>query len=666
MSEKTSSYRPHAVVHPAAPGDVRWTGGFWGEWLDVCRYKTVPALWGILSGTDHSQYLQNFRVAAGTAEGRHRGAPFNDGDFYKWLEAACALLLAAGDKGDAELAAWIAESVAAIAAAQREDGYLHTQVLIRQRNGDTNSRPFQNPVDFELYNMGHLMTAACLHHAATGQETLLNVARRAADFLNEAFPEPTAERARFSICPSHYMGLLDLYRVTGEIRYRDLAVRFIEMRDLPPPDGTDDNQDRIPFRQQREAVGHAVRANYLYAGAADLFAETGDHTLWESLEPIWQSVVQRKLYITGGCGALYDGASPDGAVDQKGITRVHQSFGRSYQLPNQTAHNETCAAIGSVLWNWRMFLVTGEARYLDLLELTLYNGVLSGISRDGERFFYNNPLRKLKQQPCELRWPRTRAEYFSSFCCPPNVARILARSAEYAYAVTDNAVLVTLYGGSHLSAHLPDGAQITLTQESRYPQDGHIRLRIDRCEAAPGSPPPAIRLRIPAGAASATVHINGSHVEGIVSQGFLEMRRDWQAGDIIDLDLELPVELVEAHPLVEEARNQITVRRGPLVYCLESPDLPPEISVMDVVLKTGIPLEPRFDPDLLGGVTVLEGQGWATKGHTEFGSELYRTFRPPTVYPVALRLVPYYLWDNRGDSEMTVWMPHEYGAAAPA
>src|SRR5262249_19670862 len=293
------------------------------------------------------------------------------------------------------------EVIATIRQAQRADGYLHTPILIRQRNGESDAQPFQDRLQFEAYNLGHLLTAACVHHRATGKTNLLQVAVKAGDFLHAAFQKPTPELARIAVCPSHYMGLVELYRTTKDPKYLQLAKTLVDLRDRVP-DGSDDNQDRIPFRKQTQAVGHAVRANYLYAGAADIYAETGDRTLLEPLLKIWDNLVATKLYVTGGCGALYDGASPDGAKEQKQIGRVHQAYGREYQLPNSTAHNETCAAVGNVLWNWRMLQITGEAKYADLLELTLYNAALAGIGLDGKSFFYTNTLRQLDRMPVEL------------------------------------------------------------------------------------------------------------------------------------------------------------------------------------------------------------------------------------------------------------------------
>jgi DUF1680 family protein len=274
------------------------------------------------------------------------------------------------------------------------------------------------------------------------------------------------------------MGLVDLYRATGKRQYLDLVVRLVEMRALMEGGG-DDNQDRIPFRRQTQALGHAVRANYLFAGVADVFSETGDPTLLPPLEAVWRSVVLHKMHVTGGCGAMYDGASPDGAKDQKTITRVHQAYGREYQLPNLTAHDETCANIGNALWNWRMLRLTGEARFADVVERVIYNSMLAGISLDGTRFFYTNALRRVAEMPFELRWPRTREPFLSCFCCPPNVVRMIAQISRWAYSVSPDRLWVNLYGGNVLATRLPDGSAVRLRQETDYPWKGQVTITIE-------------------------------------------------------------------------------------------------------------------------------------------------------------------------------------------
>jgi DUF1680 family protein len=643
---------PFALLKTVGFDEVHWTSGFWAEHVELCRRQMIPGMWSIMSGTNYSQFYQNFRIAAGLAEGRHRGAPFNDGDFYKWLESASAVLAITND---AKLEERLEEVVNVIAKAQRADGYLHTPVLIAELNADHSPgapRPFHDPLQFEVYNLGHLMTAACVHYRVTGHTNLLEVARKAADFLDRTFRQPTPERARYAICPSHYMGLVELYRTTRQPRYLELAKRMFAMRDLVT-DGGDDNQDRIPFTGQTNAMGHAVRANYLYAGAADLFLETGDPSLWKPLERIWTNVVQEKMYLTGGCGALYDGASPDGAKDQKTITRVHQAYGRNYELPNLTAHSETCANIGNVLWNWRMFLATGEARFMDIVERALYNSVLSGMSLDGTNFCYVNPLRSMSPMPVELRWRHQRVPFLNSFCCPPNLVRTLAEVGGYAYAKSTNGLWINLYGSSRLATTLPGGKTIRLTQATDYPWNGRVHLAIEEC----GNEEFSLKLRIPDWAKRATLRVNGELADAAVTpSSYLELRHQWRSGDYLDLALPMPPRLMEANPFVEETLNQVAVQRGPLVYCLESRDLPRRIRLPDVTIPADIDLVARYDRRLLGGVVLLEGSALA-RPTEDWEGQLYREFHSGPAKPVTVRFIPYFAWGNRGANDMSVWLP---------
>lgn len=645
--DTTSS--PYAKVHTIGLDEACWTSGFWQDRFELCRTQMVPSMEQLMSGTNYSQFLRNFEIAAGQASGKSRGATFNDGDFYKWMEGASATLAVTHDSA---LDGRLDGIISTIAKAQEGGGYVDTWVQLHERAGDTNAVPFQNPENFEMYNFGQLMTAACVHYRATGKTNFLSIARKAADFLCERFQNPTPELANNLICPSHYMGIIELYRATGEPRYLALAKQFFAMRNLVK-DGGDDNQDRVPFPKQDEAEGHAVRANYLYAGAADLFLETGDPVLWQPLGKIWTNVVTAKMYITGGCGALYDGASPDGARDQKHITRVHQAYGRNFQLPNTTAYNETCANIGSVLWNWRMFLATGEARFMDVVERGLYNSVLSGVALDGTNFFYTNPLRVTDPLPTELRWSRTRVPFVSSFCCPPNLVRTVAESAGYAYGKSDDAVWVNLYGASVLDTLLATAGRIKLAQETEYPWNGRVRIRV----LAGGTSKFALKLRIPGWAGSATMRINDQPPGNSLTPGsYHEIRRAWRAGDFIDLDLPMPVRLMEANPLVEDDLNQMAVQRGPVVYCLESPDLPRGVDISDVLLPADIQLATRYDQRLLGRVVVLEGRALA-RSHGDWGGTLYREVQTSGPKPINLRFIPYSVWQNRGPSEMSVWLP---------
>jgi DUF1680 family protein len=644
----TKAKRPFATAQPLALGEARWTSGFWAERFDLCRTNMLPGMGRLMEGTNYTQFFRNFEIAAGLADGKYRGASFNDGDFYKLIEAASAAYATSpNDYFDRNLD----RAITVIAQAQREDGYLHTPVLIAQRNGDTNAAPFKDRNNFEMYNLGHLFTAACVHHQATDKTNLLAVAIKAADFLCATFSNTTPEVARSSVCPSHYMGIIDLYRETHEPRYLELAKKFFELRSQIK-DGGDDNQDRIPFEQQTSAMGHAVRANYLYAGAADVFMETGDTNLWRPLEPIWHNLIEQKMYITGGCGALYDGASPDGSKDQKNITRVHQAYGRNYQLPSTTAHCETCANIGNVLWNWRMFLATGEARFMDVAELALYNSVLSGVSLNGTNFFYTNPLRVTDPLPTELRWSRQRVPFMSSFCCPPNLVRTIAESAEYAYAKSADTIWVNLYGASELETELPGVGKVKLAQETEYPWNGRVRITVEKTSGKEF----ALKLRIPGWAKSAAVRINHRPTQISSKPGsYHEMRRAWKAGDIIDLDLQMDTELIEANPLVEETLGQVAVKRGPMVYCLELVDLPKNIKPLDVMLSPDAKLRARYDQRLLGGVVVFEGTALARR-NASWSGELYRELGTSTPTPIKLRLIPYSVWANRGPGEMSVWL----------
>lgn len=638
---------PHAKLSELPLGQAKWSGGLMGERFDTCRDVSVPAMGRLMQGTEPTQFFENFRVAAGIIEGKHRGPKFNDGDFYKWLEAASAM---DAFSHDPELDRRLDAIIDVIAKAQRADGYLHTPVIISERQGGS-AKPFTNSLDFELYNMGHLMSAACVHHQATGKSNLLEVARKAADFLCVSFDKPTPDLAGFGICPAHYMGLVDLYRTTGDAKYLDLARKLIDMRDLVP-NGSDDNQDRIPFRRQTAAVGHAVRANYLYAGAADVYMETGDATLLVPLQKIWDDVTRHKLYLTGGCGALYDGASPDGSAEQKAIGRVHQAYGRDYQLPNTTAHNETCAAIGGLLWNWRMLRITGDARYADVMETTLYNSVLAGIGQDGTSYFYTNPLRVTDPMPVALRWSRVRQPFISTFCCPPNVLRTIAESARYAYARSDGGIWVTLYGAGSAGTTLADGTPVGLTQSTDYPWNGNVRLTLSIERPTQFS----LMLRIPGWAAPPSVRVNGQNLPDPAKPGtFLEIRRSWTKGDVIELDLPMVPHFVEANPLVEETLNQVAVVRGPLVYCVESPDLPAGVRPLDVRVSRSSRFSQRWDPDLTGGTLVLQVAASA-RSSGDWSGRLYRDARPEARRPLDLRLIPYFRWANRGKSEMTVWL----------
>ncbi len=649
-----TSRSPHARLRPAQWNAVRWTGGFMHELAERCARVMVPAMGRLMTETERVRYLGNFLVAAGAEEGRHRGPRWNDGDFYKWLEAACSVL---GVSNDPLLEAQIDSIIAAIARAQRPDGYIHTDIQIRRAAGEAIA-PFDNAMDFEMYNMGHLMTAACVHHRVTGKHSLLKLAVASAEFLAQAFASPTPALARHGICPSHLMGLVELHRTTGAKSHLDLSIALLAMRDRVEK-GDDDNQDRVAFNQQTTAHGHAVRATYLYAGVADIIAETGDATLLKTLQTIWSNLVERKLYITGGCGALFDGASPDGADDQANITRVHQAFGREYQLPQATAHNETCAAIGNLMWNWRMFLLTGELRFADLVEHTFFNSVLAGVGLDGVSFFYTNTLRQTEPMPVPLRWNQMRQQFMSCFCCPPNVVRMIAQIQHYACGIAEREVRVVWYGTGRFDLAMPDGSALVLRQKSDYPWSGSIRITIERSDATHAT---RLLLRIPAWCEAASARVNGKSLAAPAAGKFLAISRRWRAGDTIDLELDMPARLVEAHPLVEESRQQAAVVRGPVVYCLESADLPKGTKVLDVALQADAPIDVSNADKKLG--VVLETSAITRTGKPS-GAGLYRKLGSGAA-ALKVRFVPYFVWGNRGAGEMSVWLPWVPGTAKPS
>jgi len=644
-----TAHSPHARLTTINMGDVQWTSGFWADRFAVCRDVMVPQLWKTYTDANISHSFKNFEIAAGLDSGSFKGPSFHDGDFYKTLEAVAGMYAATKNR---KLDEMMDTAIAVIAKAQQEDGYIYTKAII-QKKKTGEQKMFDDRLSFEAYNFGHLMTAACVHYRATGKTTLLNVAKKATDFLISFYNKATPEQARNAICPSHYMGIIEMYRTTGEKKYLDLATKLIDTRGLA--EGTDDNSDRVPFRQMKRVVGHAVRANYLFAGVADVFAETGDSTLLSTLDLMWDDVVNHKMYVTGGCGALYDGVSVDGiSYNPDTVQKVHQSYGKDYQLPNLSAHNETCANIGSVLWNWRMFLLTGEARYADIVELALYNSVLSGVSLDGDKFFYTNPLRMSDDYPYSLRWSGGRVPYIKlSNCCPPNTVRTISEVSNYAYSVSAKGLYVNLYGANKLHTHLEDGSEVELEQQTSYPWQGSVILAIRKTVTRPYS----IFLRIPGSCNAATITINGkpAAVKPVAGQ-YAELNGTWKAGNVIKLELPMPVQLIESNPLVEETRNQVTVKRGPLVYCAESVDMPAGKKVAEIMVPLTTQWTTKSSKIQNADVMMLEGNvKWMAK--ERWTGKLYRPLTGTKQQVAPVRLVPYYAWANRGHSEMSVWLP---------
>lgn len=658
----------HSLMTNTEIGSARWTNGFWGDRFSVFENTTILSMWNTWNTPELSHGFRNFEIAAGVCPGEHWGPPFHDGDVYKWLEGVAAVYAI---NRSPELEKLMDHVIEHIAKAQREDGYIHTPVIIEERNKgiDTHKKDqtvigtkvgaedekgaFANRLNFETYNLGHLMMAAIVHHRATGKKTLLDVAVKATDFLCHFYETASAELARNAICPSHYMGVVEMYRTTRNPRYLELSKNLIDIRGMVE-NGTDDNQDRVPFREQKVAMGHAVRANYLYAGVADVYAETGEKLLMENLESIWKDIVTRKMYITGACGALYDGTSPDATCYQPdSIQKVHQSYGRPYQLPNSTAHNETCANIGNMLFNWRMFQTSEEAKYVELVENCFYNSILSGISLDGKKYFYTNPLRISADLPYTLRWPKERTEYISCFCCPPNTVRTLCEAQNYAYSINEKGIWCNLYGGSELDTKLSSGDRVKLTQVSDYPWDGNVRLTVD---VAPKKRAFSLYMRVPEWCEQATLTVNGEAITtSLKANTYAEINRIWKKGDTVELIMDMSVKLMESHPLVEETRNQVAVKRGPLVYCLENIDIEGGKRIDDVLIPAEIQWTPKRITIEGSPIVALEGTA-RLAGNDSWNNTLYRAVSKADK-TVNIRLIPYYAWGNRGKTEMTVWMP---------
>ena len=647
-----NSESPYSKLQSVNLQDVKWTNGFWKEQFDVQTKNTLPYMWDLYHNDEVSHAYKNFEIAAGLSKGTFKGPSFHDGDFYKIFEGMAATYAITKDK---KLDAQMDKAIALFAKAQRKDGYLHTPVLIDERWGTLGPEEVKKQLGFEKYNMGHLMTAACIHYRATGKTNFLDIAKGVADFLYDFYKKASPELARNAICPSHYMGIVEMYRTTKNPKYLELANNLIDIRGTTN-DGTDDNQDRIPFRQQTTAMGHAVRANYLYAGVADLYAETGEKKLLDNLESIWDDVAYRKMYITGACGSLYDGVSPDGtSYNPTDVQKIHQAYGRPFQLPNATAHTETCANIGNVLWNWRMLQITGDAKYADIVELALYNSVLSGINLEGDKFCYNNPLNVSNDLPFQQRWGNEREGYIAlSNCCAPNVTRTIAEVNNYAYNFSKEGLYVNLYGSNNLISTTLSGEKIEIEQQTNYPWDGKITLKIVK---APKDVY-AFLLRIPGWSNGTAISVNGKKINDAIASGsYQKIAQKWKKGDVIELNIPMPVELMQANPLVEEVKNQVAVKRGPIVYCLESHELPANTKVNNVVLD----LNSKFTTDFIkidnrellaitASSSIAKDNSWDKK--------LYKPISAKENKEYTVKLIPYFAWGNSGKGEMSVWLSH--------
>ncbi|MCA9236091.1 MAG: glycoside hydrolase family 127 protein [Planctomycetales bacterium] len=642
-------------IVPVPATTVKFRDAFWAPRIETNRTATIPTSF---AKCEETHRRENFRIAARLSDKQWLGDyGFNDSDIYKVIEGAAYSLMTRPDK---KLDAYLDEVIADIAAAQESDGYLYTLwtapadqkppqyermvVRVKERKWDNLQH------DHELYNLGHLYEAAVAHHQATGKTSLLDVATKTADLLVETFGPGKMQST--SGHPEIEIGLVKLYRETGKREYLDLAKFFVDTRgtitkDKPQLWG-EYCQDHKPFLQQDEAVGHAVRALYLYSGATDVAALTGDTEYAATLETLWKNVAGKKLYLTGGVGA----------------TGAGEAFGGNYDLPNATAYCETCAAIANVLWNHRMFLLHGDSKYADEMERTLYNGFLSGVSLDGTHFFYPNPLAS--------DGGHERVEWFGCPCCPSNVCRFMPSIPGFVYAVDGDTVYVNLFVAGEAKLQLAGGS-VTIKQETNYPWDGRVKITVE-----PDTPGLefTVKIRVPGWARNIasseglyefadslpgplpTVAEGGRSCWNPRDGGYATIKRRWQATNDIVVDLPMHIQRVTAAAEVAADRGRVALQRGPIVFCVEHSDVPAG-QVENLVLPDDAELTTQFDPKLLAGVQVIEGTAIATRYS---GDEA----EPVIVQEeVPFREIPYYAWAHRGRGAMAVWLARDADHAAP-
>jgi DUF1680 family protein len=628
-------------IQPVAFTQVKVNDNFWAPKIKVNADVTIPYT---LEQCRKTGRVDNFLRAAGKLPGdKLTEFTFDDTDIYKVIEGASYSLQV---QKNPELEKYLDTLISYIAIAQEPDGYLYTFRTVKAAKPHdwigTQRWEKEEDLSHELYNSGHLFEAAVAHFQATGKRTMLNIALKNADLLVRDFGFGRTERF-----PGHQIvetGLTKLYRVTGNKQYLDLARFFLDVRGPGKKYSQEYNQAHKKVTDQHEAVGHAVRATYMYTGMADVAALTGDEDYLHAIDDIWHDVVEKKMYITGGIGA----------------TGAGEAFGKAYQLPNMSAYAETCASIANVYWNSRMFLLHGDAKYIDVLERTLYNGLLSGVSLSGDRFFYPNPLASMGQHQ--------RSAWFSCACCISNMTRFLPSMPGYIYAQNKNNLYLNLFVGNTASIQLPV-TKVDLTQQTNYPWDGKNEITINPEKAAAF----ALHIRIPGWALHDPVPgdlyhaqdttpskipllLNGKPYNYKTEKGYAVIDRTWKKGDKITIALPMKVEKILANEQVKDDKYRFALERGPLMYCIEGPDNL-DSSVQNIVVDQHAAVSEVFKPALLNGVTVLEMKGTSTKRQLN-SDELVHTTQTVTA-------IPYYAWANRGPSDMTVWIPYEASVAKP-
>ncbi|NQU54982.1 MAG: glycoside hydrolase family 127 protein [Bacteroidetes bacterium] len=616
-------------LEPVSFAAVQLNDCFWAPKIEVNRKVSIPSAF---QKSEETGRVDNFALAAGLIKGEHQGDfPFDDTDIYKILEGASYALAV---EYDAKLDNYLDSLINYIGAAQEEDGYLFTCLTNKCERLQRwyGKGRWDRLNSHELYNCGHLYEAAVAHYQATGKKSFLNIAIKNADLINEVFGYGEGQKAVPSGHPIIEMALVKLYRVTDDEKYLKLARFFIDETGK----GTNGHklnaysQDHMPILEQEEAVGHAVRLGYLYSGVTDVASLQNDEALMEAAKRVWNNVVSKKLYITGGIGQRAQG----------------EGFGPNYRLPNMTSYCETCAAISNVYWNYRLFLNDADAKYYDVLERTLYNGVISGVSLSGDKFFYDIPLESVHNHE--------RAPWFGCACCPGNVTRFMASIPGYVYAVGENSIFVNLFAQCDAEIRV-DKSVVKIRQETRYPWEGNVKLKIEK--APEGKM--ALMVRIPGWAQNQVVpsnlynfmnenseqfviKVNGKTISTKLNKGYAGIKRNWKRGDVVELELPMPVRKVLTNDKVENNQGKFALQRGPVVYCFEDKDNS-NGWMFDNFVDTNTAVENQFEEELLGGVVSLTMEA---KNISEQG-----------IQATTLRAIPYYTWNNRGTSNMLVWMP---------
>jgi DUF1680 family protein len=626
----------HARLRPLGMGDVEISGGLWAERQRINREVTLP--YGA-EQLERAGNFENLRLAAGTGKGAYSGLPlpFLDSDVYKWLEAASWEL---GRAHSPTLAALADRAIELVAAAQADDGYLDSYYQVLKPD----ARYVELPMGHELYCAGHLVQAAIARARATGRTDLLDIATRFVDNIDAAI----GPAGRPGVCghPEIEMALVELSRLTGEARHLALATCFLDRRGHgllgPGTYGPAYYQDDRPVREATTVAGHAVRALYLACGVTDAYLETGERALLDASIAQWQDMVETRTYLTGGVGSRHR----------------DESFGDPYELPPDRAYCETCAAIASVMWSWRLLLATGEARYADLIERTLYNGFLSGLSLDGLSFFYVNPLqlRASHQAPWNNRGSAARAGWYRCACCPPNVMRLLSSLQQYVATAGGRALQLHQYAPGTVRAALAGGEAVELEVATGYPWSGRVEVTV----AGAGTGEWSLALRVPGWCHGASLAAPGGERRDLEPGTYVTVTRSWSAGDRVVLELPVAARLTEPHARLDAVRGCVAIERGPLVYCLEQVDLPAGVELADVALSPGAGLSEGFEAGLLGGTVAVRAEG-VRRRPAESGGWPYRDLGPARPIGsgelIALVAVPYFAWANRTPGPMRVWIP---------